>query len=99
MVLTDITVFNIISFVFGIAALAIPVAVSLKRGKCTLRPSVLSLSAYVMALISQLFAIGARADIQDWTGISDTIGFISSTALLVGVVIIILNCILIKIKS
>ncbi len=99
MIFLQTILFNVLSVIFGVAALVIPVVVSFKKGKCSMRPSLLSISFYAAALISQLFEMTQRAKLRDWSGIADTIDFTSSTALLVGCVVILLNFILIKTKS
>lgn len=94
-----IIVFNVISAILGIAALAIPVAVTFKKGNFSFRPCALSLSAYILSLVFQLFEIAERAELQDWAGVADTIDAVSFIAVVFAAVIISLNVILIKIKS
>ncbi len=94
-----IIIFNVISIVLGIGALAIPVVVTFKKGRCSCRPCVLSLSTYILALVFQFFQIAERAELQDWAGIADTIDAVSFIAVVFAAVIISLNVILIKIKG
>ena len=93
-----IILFNILSGIFGITALLIPVLSSFRKGKYSYLP-VASLSAYILALIFQILGIGERVSLQDWSALADTIEAISFTAVLFAAVIIVLNIVLVRIKS
>lgn len=94
-----IIIFNVLSGVFGITALVIPVISSFRKGSCGYRPAVISLSAYIIALVMQIYEISERVDMQDWSALADTMEFVSFAAILFAVVIVLLNITLIKIKS
>lgn len=95
----QIIIFNVLSAVLGITALVIPVLSSFRKGSCGYRPTVISLSAYILALVFQFFEINERVNMQDWSALADTIEAVSFTAVLFAVVIILLNVILLRIKN
>ncbi len=94
-----ILIFNVLSGVFGIGALIIPVLSSIQGQNCGSRPIAVSLSAYILALVFQIFDIGERVKLQDWTALADTMEWVSFTAALFALIIILLNIILLRIKS
>ncbi|MDY0393965.1 hypothetical protein RWE15_05150 [Virgibacillus halophilus] len=88
---------NIGSFVFGLIAWILPVGKLLRNNKQGNQKwftfSVMSMSACAVSLCFQIIEIYYLVTIEDWSALSDTIGFVTFAATVLLIVTIILNTI------
>jgi len=83
--------FNILSIVFGILAVALPILARRKELKKWVIFSIASFSSCISALIFQLLEINDRVEINDIATVMDTIGSLVIVGILISVITVILN--------
>lgn len=87
-------VFNILSILSGIAAVAMPIVAFIVKGSNKRRISNISLSACVISLFCQLAEYNSRVMKRDWTALSDTSSAVIFVSAILILTVFVLNLLL-----